>query len=157
MIRFIAGLALILPLAAYAGFDEGVEAYSVGDYPKAMAEFKPLAEQGDIKAEYFVGFFYHHGYGVPVDRVEAAKWYRKAAAQGDSRSLFYLGKMAEKGEGVDQSIVDAHVWLSLSAKNAPNARDAAYTREDIQKLERKMSPEQIAKAKELAGQWKVEK
>jgi TPR repeat protein len=157
MIRFMAGLALILSLAAYAGFDEGVEAYSIGDYAKAMAEFKPLAERGDVIAEYFVGFFYHHGYGVPVDRAEAAKWYRKAAAQGDSRSQYYLGKMAEKGEGVDQSLTDAHVWLSLSAKNAPNERDAAYTRQDIQKLERKMSPEQIAKAKELASQWKVEK
>ena len=45
MIRIVAGLALLLPLLAHAGFDEGVEAYAQADYAKAMAEFKPLAEQ----------------------------------------------------------------------------------------------------------------
>jgi len=45
----------------------------------------------------------------------------------------------------------------LSAKYAANPRDAAYTREEIKKLERKMTPEQIAKAKELAAQWKPTK
>ena len=65
--------------------------------------------------------------------------------------------MYEKGEGVEKDLTQAYLWLSVSAKNAPNARDAGYTREDIQKLERKMSPEQAAKAKELAKQWKPEK
>jgi TPR repeat protein len=147
-------LALVLPLAAQAGFDEGVAAYSVGDYAKAMEEFKPLADQGEAQAQYFVGFFYYRGYGVPVDNASAADWFRKAATQRDSRSAFYLGKMYEKGEGVERDLTQAHLWLSLAAKNAPNARDAAYTREDIGKLERRMTAEQIAKAKELAAQWK---
>jgi uncharacterized protein len=154
MIRIVAGLVLLLPLLAQAGFDEGVEAYAQADYAKAMAEFKPLAEQGDARAQYFVGFLYRYGYGVTADRAESGKWFRLAAEQGDSRSLFYLGKMYESGEGVERDPVAAYMWLSLSAKLAPNARDAAYTREDIKKLERKMSAEQIAKAKEMAAQWK---
>ena len=154
MIRLMTMLALVLPLVAHAGFDEGVAAYSVGDYAKAMAEFKPLADQGEVRAEYFVGYLYHRGYGVPADHAEAATWFRKAAAQGDSLSAYYLGKMYEKGEGVGRDLTQAHLWLSLSARNAPNTRDAAYTREDIGKLERRMSPEQIARAKELAAQWK---
>jgi TPR repeat protein len=154
MIRLMTLLALVLPLVAHAGFDEGVAAYSVGDYAKAMTEFKPLADHGEVQAQYFVGYLYHRGYGVPVDHAEAATWFRKAAAQADSLSAYYLGKMYEKGEGVGRDLTQAHLWLSLSAKNAPNARDAAYTREDIGKLERRMSPEQIARAKELAAQWK---
>ena len=153
----IAVLALLLPLLAHAGFDEGVEAYAQADYAKAMAEMKPLAEQGEARAEYFVGFLYRYGYGVKVDHAEAGKWFKLAAEQGDSRSLYYLGKMYESGEGVERDPVAAHMWFSLSAKFAPNTRDAVYTREDIRKLERKMSPEQIAKAKEMAAQWKPAK
>jgi TPR repeat protein len=155
MIRIIAGLALLLPILAYGGFDEGVEAYAQADYTKAMAEFKPLAEQGDARSEYFMGFLYHYGYGVKADATEAGKWFRLAGEQGDAKSLYYLGKMYEGGQGVERDLVAAHMYFALSAKNAPNPRDAAYTREDIKKLERKMTPEQIAKAKEMAGQWKA--
>jgi len=154
MKSMIVGLALLFPLFAYAGFDEGVEAYTQADYAKAMAEFKPLADQGDIRGQYFVGFLYHYGYGVKADQTEAGKWFRLSGEQGDSRSLYYLGKMYENGEGVERDAVAAHTWLSLSAKYAPDSRDAAYTREDIKKLERKMTPEQIARAKEMAGNWK---
>ena len=157
MFRFITLLAMLLPLFAHAGFEEATQAYGAGDYATAMAEFKPLAEQGDAKSQYFVGFLHYRGYGVPKDDVAAASWFRKAAAQGDTLGAFYLGKMYEKGEGVEKDLIQAHLWLSVSAKNAPNARDAGYTKEDIQKIERKMSPEQLAKAKELGKQWKPEK
>jgi TPR repeat protein len=154
MIRILIGIALVFPLLAHAGFDEGVEAYAQADYAKAMAEFKPLAEQGDARSQYFMGFLYRYGYGVQKDDAEAGKWFRLSAAQGDPRSLYYLGKMYESGEGVERDPVAAYSWLTLSAKQAPNPRDAAYTREEIKKLERKMSPEQVAKAKEIAGAWK---
>jgi TPR repeat protein len=154
MMKILVSLALVFPLLARAGFDEGVEAYAQADYAKAMAEFKPLAEQGDVRAQYFMGFLYRYGYGVKVDHKEAGKWFRLAADQGDARALYYLGKMYENGEGVERDLVAAHMWLSLSAKQSPNPRDAGYTMEDVKKLERKMTAEQIAKAKELAGQWK---
>jgi len=157
MFRLIVLLAMLLPIGAHAGFEDATQAYGEGDYAKAMAEFRPLAEQGDAKSQYFVGFFYYRGYGVPKDDATAAGWFHKAAAQGDSLAAFYLGKMYEKGDGVEKDLTQAYLWLSVSVKNAPNARDAGYTREDLQKLERKMSPEQLAKAKELAKQWKPEK
>jgi TPR repeat protein len=150
----IAALALILPLCAYAGFDEAVAAYSVGDYATAMTEFKALAEQGDVKSQYFVGFLYHRGFGTEVNNTEAAKWFTKAASQGDATSMYYLGKMAEKGEGMPKDLAVAHMWLELSAAHSANVRDAGYTREDLQKLERKMNAEQIAQAKEMAKGWK---
>jgi TPR repeat protein len=157
MMKTVLALALLLPLVAQAGFDEGVEAYAQSDYAKALAEFKPLAEQGDPRAEYFMGFLYRYGYGVKMDHAEAGKWFRLAADHGDPRALYYLGKMYESGEGVQRDPIAAHSWFSLSAKYAPNPRDAAYTREEIKKLERKMTPEQIAKAKEMAAQWKPTK
>lgn len=154
MLKWIAVALLVLPVFAQAGMEEGVAAYASGDYATAMKEFKELADKGDVPATYYVGFLYRQGYGVPIDQAEAAKWFLKAAAHGDSQAQYYLGKMSEKGEGMERDLAAAHMWLTLSAKNAPNPRDATYTREDIKKLEKKMTPEQLAKAKELASAWK---
>jgi uncharacterized protein len=149
MKRLLVSLALVLPLVAYAGFDDAVQAYGTGDYATALAEFKVLADQGKPEAQYFMGLFYHNGFGVPRDQTESAKWFLKAAQQGDARSQYYVGVMAEKGQGVEKDPVAAHRWLSLSATNPQTShRDSLYTREAIDKLEKKMTPEQIAKAKE---------
>jgi TPR repeat protein len=122
-----------------------------------MTQFKALAAEGDVVAMYYTGILYDRGYGVPIDHAEAAKWFEKAAARGDSLSAYHLGKMLETGKGVAKDPVAAHMWLSLSAASAPNERDSAYTKREIRKLERGMTPEQIAKAKGLAAAWKPEK
>lgn len=36
---------------------------------------------------------YKNGYGVPKDRAEAIKWYKKAAAQGNEAAKKELQKM----------------------------------------------------------------
>jgi len=45
-------------------------------------EMKALAEQGDARAQYNLGFMYATGEGVPENDAEAVKWFRKAADQG---------------------------------------------------------------------------
>ena len=152
MTRLILAAMLLLAAAlARADYDQAVQSYAQGNYPEAMAEFKQLAANGDAKAMYYVGFLYYRGYGVPVDHTQAASWFRRAAEQGDSQAQYYLGLMAQNGQGMQRDPVAAYASLSLSAKNAPSARDAAYTREEIKKLERKMTPQQIAEAKDLAS------
>lgn len=157
MKRLAAVLVLALGLAfdAYAGMEEGVQFYISGEYDKALAEFKPLAEQGDAKAQYFVGFLHHHGYGMKRDEAEAARWFRMAAAQGEWQSQYYLGVIYEKGVGVKQDLEAAHMWLSLAATNPGTTfRDSLHTKEAIGKLEHKMKPEQIAQARDMAKNWK---
>jgi hypothetical protein len=49
----------------------------------------------------------------------------------------------------------ADMWLTLSASNPKSSyRDSLYTKEEIGKIERKMTPEQIAQAKESVKNWK---
>jgi uncharacterized protein len=157
MRKWILAALLLTPWLAWAGTDEAIEAYRTGDYAGAMTQFKALAAEGDAVAMYYTGILYDRGYGVPVDRVEAAKWFAMGAARGDSLSAYHYGKLHETGKGVPKDPVTAHLWLSVSAANAPNERDKAYTQREIRKLERGMTPEQIAKAKELEAAWKPEK
>ncbi len=77
-----AGFTLGLTAPAWAGFDEAVAAYKRGDYATAIREWRPLAEQGNAKAQFNLGVMYDRGLGVPQDYAEAVKWYRKAAEQG---------------------------------------------------------------------------
>jgi TPR repeat protein len=155
-VKTVLAALLLAPAFALAGMEEAVEAYRTADYAEAMTQFRALADEGNVSATYYVGFLYHHGYGVPVDYAEAVKWYRKAAAKGDFQSQYYLGKLAEQGNGMERDPVAAHAWYNIAARNAPNPRDAAYARDDARKLERKMTPEQVAKAKQVAAAWKPE-
>ena len=154
--KVILAALLLAPALALAGMEEAVEAYRTANYAEAMTQFRALAQEGNVSATYYVGFLYHHGYGVPVDYAEAVKWYRKAAAKGDFQSQYYLGKLSEQGKGMERDPVAAHAWYNIAARNAPNPRDAAYARDDARKLERKMTAEQVGKAKELAAAWKPE-
>jgi TPR repeat protein len=155
MKRFIVMFAFMLPLAAWAGLDEGIAAYTIGDFPKALAEFQALADQGNVEGQYFLGLFYHNGFGVKRDQAEAVKWFQKAAQQGDARSQYYAGIMYAAGQGVAKDLPMADMWLTLSATNPKSSyRDSLYTREEIGKIEKKMTPEQIAQGQELAKNWK---
>ena len=49
-----------------------------------------VAEQGDVDAQFNLGWCYYMGEGVPQDKAEAAKWYRKAAEQGDVAAIVAL-------------------------------------------------------------------
>lgn len=66
-------LTLLTASIAWAGLDEGVTAYNKGDYPKALREFRPLAQEGDASAQFYLGVMYDEGQGVPQDLQEAVK------------------------------------------------------------------------------------
>ena len=53
------------------------------DYTEANRWYLKAAEQGDVRAQYSLGYMYAKGQGVPQDYIEARRWYRKAAEQGN--------------------------------------------------------------------------
>ena len=108
-------LALAAPVAAQ-DFDAGREAYQRGDYAAALSEFRPLAEQGNAKAQNNLGIMYARGVGVPQDFAEALRWYRKAVAQGNASAQSNLGVMYAGGQGVAQDYAEALKWYSKAAE-----------------------------------------
>lgn len=91
-------------------------AYASGVYAKAAKLYRPLAEQGEVKAQIVLGSMYDTGLGVPQDYIEAAKWYLLAAKQGNSNAQFKLGSMYDIGLGVPQDYKEALKWWRLAAE-----------------------------------------
>ena len=83
-----AALAVMLGLGspALADVKAGVDAWQQGDYARAIAEWRPLAQAGDPDAQFNMGQAYKLGRGLQSDFPVALDWYRKAAAQGHLRA-----------------------------------------------------------------------
>jgi len=110
------GLLLVsFTVFAQSGFDNGASAYKRGDYEAALAVFRPLAENGDARAQSILGLMYSYGEGVPVDYRESARWYRRAAEQNSNVAQFNLGMLYLEGKGVPRNEDEAVKWLTLAA------------------------------------------
>ena len=99
-----------------ADYNKGWDAFDSGDYATALREWRPLAEQGNSKAQSMMGWMYDNGYGVPQDYKTAVKWYTLAAEQGDVGSQHNLGEMYRTGKGVPQDYKTALKWFRLAAE-----------------------------------------
>ena len=109
-------LSFFFSSSVFGDLQAGKDAYNVGDYETALKEFRPLAEQGDADALFYLGVMYERGKGVTQDYKEALKWYRLAATQGDVTSQFHLGKTYEDGDRVIQDYNEAVKWYRLAAE-----------------------------------------
>jgi uncharacterized protein len=117
-------LAALLMCAhpAIAGVKDGVDAWSRGDYPGAVAQWRQPAIDGDADAQFNMGQAYKLGRGVASDLKIAEDWYRRAAAKGHvqaednlglvmfqngdrQRAMPYIEKSAARGEPRAQYIL----------------------------------------------------
>lgn len=106
-------------------FSLGIKAYGAGDFDKAVEYFIPAAEGNDANAQYYLGWMYESGRGVPQDEEKAADWYQKAADQGNSGAQVSLGHMYYDGRGVlEKDLKEAARLFRLSAEqNNVNAME----------------------------------
>ena len=117
MHRIIAIVLLLAIQSASAGdFWAGSAYYLRGDFTDALREWRPLAEEGDARAQYYLGMMYANGEGVPENDRQAAHWFRKSARQGNAQSQYHLGMMYANGEGVPEDDTQAVYWFRKSAK-----------------------------------------
>ena len=169
--------------------DPAYAAYQKGNYAVALRLVRPMAEQGDSRAESLLGLIYFEGHGVQRDEAEAMKWYRRAANQGDTDAQLEIGDMYHEGRGVAQDYSEAVRWYSLAADHGnaaaqynlgiSYARGTGVPQDNVlahmwfnlaaarftspvsrvravgnrNAVAKKMSPEEIARAQELAHEW----
>lgn len=109
---FLAAAALlVIAPPATADVKAGVDAWSRGDYRKAVEEWRGPATAGDADAQFNMGQAYKLGRGVNIDQAIATEWYRKAALQNHAQAqdnyalaLFQDGKRAEALPWLEKSV-----------------------------------------------------
>jgi len=95
---------------------DGSTAFNEGDYTLALANWLPLAIQGDARAQTYLGEMYRDGDGVKEDFEEAARLFHLAAAQDSMRAQNALGLLYYKGKGVPLDHAEAAHWFERAAE-----------------------------------------
>ena len=114
------------------------------DFKEAFKWTQKAADQGNALDQYNLGFMYDNGRGVEQDSKEAVKWYQKAADQGAAMAQNNIGVMYANGRGVELNYVTAYAWWNIAATNGNQK-----VKKGLSQLAGKMTPAQIAEAKEL--------
>jgi TPR repeat protein len=110
--------------AVNAGYIEGEEAFNNQQYAKAFAEFKPLADAGDYRSQYYVGYLYLNGYGgVGQDNEKALSYITKSAEANYDLAQSLLGYLYPEGKIVRQ---DKEKALELYNKAAEQNNVSAF-------------------------------
>jgi hypothetical protein len=109
--------ALAGPLSALAGpYEDGDAAFRRKDYAAAMARWRPLAEDGDARAQAAIGSMYLSGLGVVQDPGLAMQWCDRAAEQGNPRAQYLLGSMYRDGKAGEKNLPRAMALFRKSAE-----------------------------------------
>ncbi len=107
--------AVDAPADPDALIDQGLAEYNRGNPEAAYRIWRPLAEQGNPRAENNIGGLHEMGSGVARDDAAAAYWYGRAAAQGHMMAQFNLARLLMQGRGVPKDEGGARRLLELAA------------------------------------------
>lgn len=130
-----------------------VSAFAPAAHARELAAVKPLAEQGDTRAQFVLGTIYRDGRGVAQNYDEMFRWWRRAAEGGDFDAQFALADIYSGGYGIDRDHVMAYMWfdiLAVRAKERLIGKIAARNRDAVGLF---MTTADIEKAKKLSTAW----
>ncbi len=99
-----------------SSFEQGMEAYTLGDFPKALTLWQTLADEGDVVAQFELAWLYTNGLGTEKNIDQAAVYFAKAAEGGHLEAQHKLGQLYLFGQGVTQSHAQAITWLTAAAE-----------------------------------------
>lgn|GEM_PF-1153923 len=125
--------------------------YSTGqgvtkDKAKAAQLYRQAAEGGNRAAMTNLGALYHLGQGVKQNDATAMKLFKKSADKGHPTAMKNLGYMYEKGKGTKADNTTAYMWYVMAAKKGKDVKSR------LAKLAKSMTPQQVARAREMADQ-----
>ncbi|MBQ0719110.1 MAG: sel1 repeat family protein [Gammaproteobacteria bacterium] len=89
---------------------------STGDYSAAYVAYQRVAQEHNSPlAQFTVGMFYDQGWGRPMDRAEACRWYEKAAAGDIPAAAHFLGECLLEGIHQPANPQSAAQWFQKAA------------------------------------------
>ncbi|MAQ86210.1 MAG: hypothetical protein CMH12_23940 [Maritimibacter sp.] len=110
--------------AAPMTMEQVEQAYLSGDMAAAREGILPIAEAGDVTAQYRLGFMLGAGEGGPVDRAGAIEWLEKAVVQGHGPAVLLLARAYLSGSPEAPDYLRAAELLQMIA--GPDQPEAAY-------------------------------
>ncbi len=110
-------LLAVAPIQAASSVEtqEGLNAYSEGQFEKAYGHFLKAASGGDAKAQFYIGNMLFGGQGTDRDLSLAARYYELAALQGHTEAQVALATMYRSGAGVQRDYYKVLYWLEEAA------------------------------------------
>lgn len=120
------------------------------DFREAVRWLHKAAEHDNVNAQIYLASMYYRGDGVKQDYAEAAKWYRRGADKNDALAQLELGLLYSAGKGVPQDDSLAYMWLDLASRRYKGGKGKA----EHDNITKRMPPEQLAKAQQMAREWK---
>jgi TPR repeat protein len=97
------------------------QAFSDGEYGKALLLLKPLADEGIAEAIGMLGIAYQRGAGVDVNAEKALELLERAVDMGDAVAAHHLGVLYQNGmEGVDIDMAVSQRYFQLSNQMGAN-------------------------------------
>ena len=121
---FLFVLLIIYPLVVYASqLDEGVQAFERQDYQTAYMRLLPLAENGDGKAQYYVGEMLVSGMGVSSNIDKGVYWLEQSVNNRNHMAARTLGKMYLSGFGVPMDTEKGAKYFALLQTLIPESED----------------------------------
>ncbi|WP_026986431.1 SPOR domain-containing protein [Fodinicurvata fenggangensis] len=124
-----AALLLLWASGSYAQeaeetYETGVEAYEADEFARAEEIWLPLAEAGDVQAQYALAKLYENGgEGVMRSLTKAADWYLLASEAGLADAQNNLALLYIQGHGVPRSEERAfQLWLDAAENGHQQAQ-----------------------------------
>lgn len=84
-------------------------------------EIREAAEQGNVDAQYSLGFIYYRGTLKPQDYSKASRWFQNAAAQMHAKAQNHLGFMYYHAQGIEKDVRKAMLWYQAAAEQGISA------------------------------------
>lgn len=107
---------LCCAVPARADFADAENYFSQQDYSRAFSEFLPLANNGDFRSQYYVGYLYLNGLGVSQDTREAVRYLKESSNQNYDMAQALLAFLYEEGHVLPQDKTKAMELYKLAAE-----------------------------------------
>jgi len=96
------------------------EEFNSSDESIVQSWYMEAAWDGDLDAQYNLGYLFESGLGVQIDKGRAIQWYEEAAKKQHSEAQFRLGLLLIGSESSYRDIPAGKIWLNAAAENGNN-------------------------------------